>query len=512
MFMLPYLQEVQNNSKKYSVIFRGLNYTDGWQDGEFAQTQNLSTDAYPCITQRPARVKLGQYSDKATAIHAKGKLLVIDGNTVMYDGKEIGTVDEGRKQIATVGNYIVIFPDKVYLKVPEKEDEEAKLQNMELEYRAKVEFTTSSIKITDGDALKFEKGDNVKIEGCSKPENNKEIKIREASEKILVFDDNSFTECTEDALISLTRKVPDLDFVCESGYRLWGTHGNTIYASKFGDPLNFASFDGLSEDSYAIDIASEGEFTGCIPYSTYICFFKENTLHKLYGSKPSNYQVVTSKVYGVQKGSERSMQIINEQLIYKGVGGIYAYTGGVPEPISEKLGNKLYTDAVACSDGEKYYISMKQGGEWTFFAFDINRNIWLREDETQAADMTFHDGKVYYLDAVGGLYCIDRTVDKKDIEWSAVFCTFNETVNERKGYSKFSLRLHLSAGAWLALDMKTDKDTKWKQIYTTHNEKAATVSVPIIPTRCDSIDIRLRGKGECTIKTFIREFTVGSDI
>lgn len=211
-------------------------------------------------------------------------------------------------------------------------------------------------------------------------------------------------------------------------------------------------------------------------------------------------------------GSERSMHIVNEQLLYKGVGGVYAYTGGVPELISESFGNKRYSDAVACCDGETYYISMKHGGEYSLFAYDVAKNIWLREDDTHAVDMAFHDGKVYYVDSEGGLYYVDKNADRSDIEWGATFCTIHETMNERKGYSKFHLRMDLAAGAWLALDIKTDSDLTWRQIYTTHNEKAKTVSIPIMPTRCDSIDIRLRGKGECTIKTFIREFTVGSDV
>lgn len=506
--MLPFLQEVQNASKKYSVMFRGLNYGEGVQDGEFAETYNLSTDQYPCITQRAARIKKGQYTNPST-IHAKGQLLVVDGTKVFYGGKEIegATVTEGKKQIETVGNIVVIFPDKKYYKVSENE-----FGDMELTYTKKGLVFTSSTITTTGEDFKFEKGDSVKITGCKTPENNKELIVKSVSGKELTFQDNSFTECTEADDVTLEREVPSLDFICESNYRLWGVCGNTIYASKYSDPLNFASFEGLAGDSYYIEVASEGEFTGCIPYSTYICFFKENTLHKLYGSKPSNFQIVNANVYGVQSGCERSMQVVNEQLIYKGVGGVYSYTGGVPELISEKFGNRRYSDAVACCDGEKYYISMRQGEEWHMFTYDVTKNLWLREDNTHAVDMTFDKGKVNYIDADGGLYCIDKTESRKDIEWGATFCTIHETINERKGYSKFHLRMNLSAGAWLAVDIKTDNDMQWRQIYTTHNEKAKTVSIPIIPTRCDSIDIRLRGKGECTVKAFIREFTTGSDV
>lgn len=509
--MLPYLKELQNASKKYGVVFRGINYGEGVQDGEFAETKNLSTDKYPCITQRAARIKVKDYTEPST-IHAKGQLLVIDGTKVLYGDKEVGTVTKGKKQTATVGNYIVIFPDKKYYKVPTEEDADGEFGEMEVTYKEKGLVFDASTITTTGEDFKFQKGDSVKITGCKTAENNKEIIVRSVSGKVLTFDDNAFTAGTETDEVTLKREVPDLDFICVSNYRLWGTHGNTIYSSKYADPLNFACFEGLSGDSYYIDVSSEGEFTGCTPYATYLCFFKENTLHKLYGSKPSNFQIVDASVYGVQSGSERSMQIVNEQLLYKGVGGVYSYTGGVPELVSEKFGNRRYSDAVACCDGEKYYISMKQGDKWHMFTYDVTKNIWLREDDTQAVDMTFHDGKVYYIDADGGLYYIDKTADRKDIEWEATFCTFHETINERKVYSKFHLRMDLSAGAWLAVDVKTDNDTRWQQVHTTHNERAKTVSIPIMPTRCDSIDIRIRGKGECAIKAFVREFTTGSDV
>ena len=525
--MLPYLTEVRSASKKYSVVFRGLNYGEGAQDGEFAETYNLSTDSYPCITQRAERIMAGQYA-LPYSLHAKGNLLVIDERldddgkptgtaNVFYGGNPdpIGEVTSGNKQTATIGNYIVIFPDKKYYKVPTEDDKDGEFGSMDVEFKATgLKFTASTISQT-GANFPFREGDAVTITGCSNSGNNKtaEIIIRNATPDELTFDDNAFTVVNnEENEVTISRNVPDLDFICDSNYRLWGTHDNTIYSSKFSDPFNFQVFDGLASDSYAIEVGSEGEFTGCIPYSSHICFFKENTLHKLYGTKPSNFQITTVNVYGVQSGSEKSMQIVNEQLLYKGVGGVYAYTGGIPELISEKFGNMRYSDAVACCDGEKYYISMKQGDTYNMFTYDVSKNIWLREDDTRAVDMAFFDGKVYFLDAEGGLYYIDKTADRSDIEWGATFCTMHETMNERKGYSKFHLRMDLSAGAWLSVDIKTDNDLQWRQVYTTHNEKAKTVSIPIMPTRCDSIDIRLRGKGKCTIKTFIREFTVGSDV
>lgn len=507
--ILPYLTVTEEASKKYIVSFRGLNYGEGYVDGEMEDCENISSENYPCISQRAARVKAGQYISPTT-LYAKDGILVIDGTRVLYNDAAVGTVTAGRKQMAAVGNYVVIFPDKKYYNVSTGD-----FGSMEETYSAgagTLTFTASTITTTGAD-WPFRSGDAVAITGCTTaPENNKTVIVRSVSGKTLTFYDNTFTAGAEAAAVTVKREVPDLDFICESNYRLWGTHGNTIYASKFSDPLNFNVFDGLSSDSYYIDVGSDGEFTGCIPYSSHICFFKENTLHKLYGSKPSNFQVVTANVYGVQAGCERSMCIVNEQLLYKGVGGVYAYTGGVPELVSDKFGTVRFSEACAACDGERYYISMRQGTQWGLFVYDVLRNLWLREDGTHALDMAVSEGAVYFIDAEGGLYRIDRTAARSDIPWSVTFCPFTETMNERKGYSKFHLRVDMSAGAWLSVEMKTDRDRTWERIYTTHNERARTISIPIIPTRCDSVSIRVHGKGECMIRTFIREFSAGSDV
>lgn len=505
--MLPFLKETNNKSKKYVVAFQGINYGEGYTDGEFSETRNISTAEYPCVSQRFSRTQVGAYI-APTTLHPKGSLMVIDGTSAIYDGVVVGTVAAGRKQMAVVGNYILIFPDKAYYNVETKQ-----FGSMEARVSATGLVFTDSVITTTGADWPFRVGDAVEIAGCTvHAENNKTIIVRGVEGKKLTFYENSFTAGTETGAVTISRNVPDLDFICESNYRLWGTKGNTIYGSKYGDPLNFNVFDGLTGDSYYIDVGSDGEFTGCVPYSSHICFFKENTLHKLYGSKPSNYQIVTSQVYGVQAGSERSICCINETLIYKGVGGVYAYTGGVPELISEKFGVRKFSEACAATDGSRYYISMREGAVWHTFVYDVLRNLWVHEDNAHCVDMAFHDGHVYFLTADGNLLKVDEAADRSETEWSVTFCPFNETINERKGYSKFHLRLELAAGSQLTIEQKRNIDTEWMTAFTMQNDRARTISVPVIPARCDSVEIRLSGKGECLLRTFVREFFTGSDV
>lgn len=504
--MLPILRSDNENSKKYVVSFQGLNLGEAYQEGEFSACENLSSALAPCLSQRYARVKEAEYSAPST-LHAKEGLLVVDGTRVLYKGEKVGQVTAGKKQTATVGNYVVIFPDKVYYNVVT-----GTFGSLEETYTAAgLTFAESTI-TTTGEDFPFKKGDAITISGCSTEENNKTIIVRDVSEKTLTFYENSFTAAEEAVEVTLKREVPDLEFICESNYRLWGTKGNTIYGSAYGDPFNFQIFDGLTGDSYYIDVATDGAFTGCVPYSSHICFFKEHSLHKLYGSKPSNFQVVTSQVYGVQAGCERSICIINETVYYKGINGVYAYSGGVPELVSESFGPVRFSDACAASDGERYYIGMVTGEAWGLYVYDVLRDIWVMEDDTHCVDMAFSGGYVYLLDADGGLYKIDPAGDQGEITWSATLCPFHETINDRKVYSKFHLRLDLSEGAWLQVEVRRDNDTKWQQVYAGHNRRARTVTIPVMPARCDSVEIRVSGKGKCLLRTLVREFSTGSDV
>lgn len=503
------MKEERTNSKKYVVAFKGLNLGEGWQDGEMSDCRNLSSMKAPCVTQRYARVMDTAYPE-ATTVAVKEGLVVIAPPLIYYNGKSFGDLTAGKKHTAVVGNYVCIFPDKKYFNV--ETEEYGSMDETLVTGDFEVTFTDSTITLVTGE-FPFRVGDAIRISGCTNnPENNKTIIIRDVHENVITVYENTLTAGDEPNAITFAREVPDMDVICECNYRLWGAKGDTIYASKYSDPLNFNHFDGQTGDSYAIQVSSEGEFTGAIQYSTHVCFFKEHCLHKMYGSKPSNFQIVTSQIHGVQAGSERSLVNVNETLMYKGINGVYAYTGGVPELVSECFGTVKFSEACATSDGERYYISMRNADTWYLMTYDALRNIWLREDDLHCTDMAFHDGYVWLLDADGNLWKVDPDADRSDIEWSMTLCPFNETMNERKGFSKFSLRLELAAGAWLKMEIKRDNATKWQTVYTTHNERARTINVPILPERCDSVEIRISGKGECLIRTFVREFSVGSDV
>lgn len=373
------------------------------------------------------------------------------------------------------------------------------------------------------EALGFRVGDTVEISGCTTYSNhNKSCTIRgfgthttsDGTElPTLVFDPETFSGTgVEAGAVTIRRKVPNLTVVCESSNRLWGAEGNTIYASALGDPTNFFTYDGLDTDSYAVAVASEGAFTGCIGYGSAVLFFKEDRLYKILGSYPSQYTMYEYNVPGVKRDSENSLVNVNEVIYYHGREGVYRYSGGAPELISENFGLRRFQNASAGAEGDRYYISMQDvtSKEWGLWVYDILRGIWLQEDESQGMDFAYHDGKLYFVTGTE-LVCVNPDESTEDFEWSATLCKVDETYHNRKSYSKLLLRMDIAAGSWLQVEVSVD-DKPFELVYTDHDSVERMREIPILPKRCDNFRVRLKGGGPVVIRSMVREFSLGSTV
>lgn len=628
---IPYMQTNTQKRRQQIIAFRGLNYGEGAVDGEFSETENLSTARFPCLSQRPARKDLRSYPNGVNIFGtSQGKLVVVDGDTAFYDGQPVCKVTPGEKRILSMGTKVLIYPDavsfdtenswidissavpvgslksistggKVSVTVTSNKisvnyaglttDEavyydtvtleaptstytmeapaEAEISlyaergmNEDLGYfygsgnaekttfgaltagsvgkytfygcsgsvedqygqckeitavttlpngKVRVEYSLSYFTVTFFPRLdqRFQVGDTIILtrNGAAKTGTVKEVTAWSAT--INEAFPASMQGTNVGAMIGW--KYPTLSCVCESDNRIWGAGGNTIYASALGDPEHFFSYKGVSTDSYAVAVGTDGAFTACCPYSGAVLFWKEDRLHKVLGNYPAQYEVYTYQIPGVQKGCEKSLVNIDEVLYYQGRSGIYAYTGGTPELISEKFGLRRFQKGRAGTDGARYYISMQnESGAWGLYTFDPMRGLWLREDGTHAAEFARVGGTLYYLDTDRGQLVSMGTDADPDIAWSATLCRMDETSHGRKGYSKLYLRADLSAGAFLKVEISTDGGP-FRQVFRTHNQRARTMVVPILPQRCDNFRIRLSGTGGCIVRSLVREFSLGSE-
>lgn len=576
---LPKLQTDIAKTKKYIISFGGINRTGNAREGELWDCGNLSADETPYLYPSGEKESIAQFTSP-TCVFAFNGLYVLDGTELKYKGESDTeftvkmTLTVGQKQLAQVGDYICIFPDKKYYDIKKQTSgnlesdvyvskwekySESEAASHRYSYWEATHNTLTINNKTDsrGDGTHYMSASEIWTDynvgdyftiyttGGTVADKNIEVAADEYSnlsdssylylnrvENAVIRDiksDSSSVTLTFDegtlftSSISKTRygcngfyakrKIPDLEYICGAGGRLWGVSGKTIYSSRYMQPNAFGVYEGITGDSYYIDVTSPGEWTGCAAYLNHICFFKEGCIHKLYGNRPATFSLVTSNVPGVQKGSSASIVTINEVMYYKGIDNIYGYAGGTPQPVSYGLGNEKYTDAAAGRQGSKYYISMKDGGgKHSLFCYDTQRRLLLREDNTQiisASDGT--DGSLYIAESGGGLLKIASGAARDKKEWYALLCEFSETVNEKKGYSRLQIRYDMEAGAYFNIEVSTDRG-RFRLVKTVNKPGQRSVCVPLPPNRCDSFRVRLSGKGECRIKDMVREFTTESEV
>lgn len=354
------------------------------------------------------------------------------------------------------------------------------------------------VTLYDG-TLKFDEmfavGDAVFIEGCTEEEDNDTSAIiREIEDYTLTFDNDIFIATTESEGVTITRKIPDLEFICESDNRLWGVEGDTIYASSLGDPKNFFTYEGLSTDSYTLAVGSGGDFTGCINHSSGICFFKELYIHKILGSTPQTYSMYTYNAYGVRSGCSKSLITSNEIIYYLGLYGVYAYSGGMPSCISDNLGNDVYISAVSGMISYRLYMNMAtSSGSYSTYVYSIKNNLWFKYDDRSITQFAVVDNILHAL--IHGEIIQLNVSDCFDDEWFIEFNPITEYTFDKKTYYKFEVKL--KASGYFEILISLD-DKPYKCIYKA-NKKRGVISVPITPNLCDSLKIKLQGTESCSI-------------
>ena len=326
--------------------------------------------------------------------------------------------------------------------------------------------------------------------------------------------------------ISFSRRVPKMDFVIESGNRLWGcrygvaNNGevvNEIYASKLGDFKNWNCFASISTDSYVATVGTDGPFTGAITHLGYPLFFKENFVHKVYGNYPANYQIQTTACRGVQKGCSKSLAIVNETLFYKSRSAVCAYDGSLPVEVSSALGDVSYSDAVAGALGNKYYISMKDSEDYNLFVYDTAKGMWHREDNTQAVEFCNCRGNLYYIDYADKDIKMVREeanedAEEKPIEWKAITGIIGTDSPDKKYISSLVVRIMLEVGTTVRFSAEYDSSGEYEHLFTMSGTKLRSFSIPIRPKRCDHLRLKIEGKGMAKIYSICKTIEQGSDV
>ena len=364
---------------------------------------------------------------------------------------------------------------------------------------------------------------------------------------------------TKQKPVTIERVIPKLDYVCEAGNRLWGCrygddgYGNfvnEIYCSARGDFFRWIQGEATNEDApVTFSVGTDGVWTGCINYGGYPTFFKKNSIHRVSGYGASGFALQEAPCTGVQSGAERSLAVVNNVLYYKADHCIMAYDGTVPVNVSDKLGRlSVYNRAVGGACGGKYYVSMwmrrelgsteKEDKNPVLMVLDTEKGIWHKEDETECESMASDGDNMYFVETIRkgsvekptvthaikavkppedlnnplwGQASIDAKKEPAMIPWYAETGVIGLESPDAKYISRLTIRLQLDAGASVRVYVQYDSSGYWKQIAGTEADTMRTVSMPVVPMRCDHMRLRLEGVGGCKVYSITKTVEIGEE-
>ena len=315
--------------------------------------------------------------------------------------------------------------------------------------------------------------------------------------------------------VSMERRVPELDFVTECDNRVWGCNSkeNVIYGCKLGDPTNWFSYRGIAADSYAVTVGSDGAFTGAASCMGYALFFKENTLHKLYGSKPSDFQLSSLRCRGVAKNAARSLCVLNETLYYLSPDGVMAWDGSLPTKVSGALDAAKLSNVQSAVGGAldgRYYLHISRENA-RLLVYDTEKGLWSEEDVC-SCDMTSTGGQLYLWDGQA-LWAADPTREpdwqstdgvETDIPFELVTGDVGLDGTEQRYLSRLTLRLDAECTSTVEVAVSYDGGA-WETVASLAAQGSRrSYDLPFVPRRCGSLRLRLRGKGQITLRGLVR--------
>lgn len=549
------------------IDFKGLNRQHTVAEGEMSDMLNLTSDDYPILTQRKPRGTMSLPAGVLRPLRLMSKFERIamiartDEDIVFYyDGELINAVNDLSESttMVAINTKICFFPEKTYLEIA-PDGTPGTYGSLE----ATADLTSIAVTVSAADERitlsadhGFKYDDAVTINGvlqytASGTSKSADVDISCPIEQIVNDNTIVLPQGTLLGLLdagatsisfasgSISRTMPDLDVVAEWNNRLWGASSadNTIYASKLGDPTNWQYFQGTSLDSYSASQGTDGAWTGIAKYSNHLIVFKQESMSRIFGTAPSNFQVTNSEIFGVESGSRQSVITINDTVFYKSKIGIMAYSGSTPVCISDNL-NTEFRDVVAGTEKRKYYASMhKKAGGYELMVFDTEKGLWHKEDSTRFRSTATIDDKLYYivyhdelLNCSEHLYCSEwllvgsentsgsvgiinpqnATEDAEQIHWTAVFGPFDEYIEEHKIYSKLALRVATDdPNGWIKVYISLN-DGEWEQVELYEPPTTKGDFIPIVPRRCDRYSVKIEGQGKCEIRSMTRRVRRGS--
>lgn len=556
------------------TAFAGYNHNLRINANEFYDMENITGAKLPVVSARGRRARLRKL-EKPNGLFAHEKLCWVDGTDFYYGGIIKGQVMDSEKQFVRMGAYVLIWPDKMYYNThtdeygpleasvttteevaailckhdgslyenyaigdtaPEDPENGALWLDTGSDpnvLRQYVDYlgmwnpipTVYTMIASAGIGVGFEEFDGVTLSGFENEELNGEFYLIGRDDDYLIVTALIREALLQTAPVTVARKVPDMEYITECNNRIWGCSSakHEIYACVLGDPKNWNVFLGVSTDSYAVTVGSGGEFTGACTHLGSVLFFKETVIHQLMGHKPANFQLSNTNSRGVGHGNEKSVCIVNETLFYCSVSDVCSYGAALPTSISAPLGAKRYKNAVGGAFEGRYYLCMEGlDGDHTLFTFDTYTGVWCKEDGADVRWFATLENELYFLDGEGLLWSVNGTGMaeygdgearlEEPVPWMLETGDMGLDAPYSKHISGIQLYGEADLGTTLRVELQYDGTGGWAEVYRSAPLIRQSMVLPIIPRRCRTLRMRIRGTGGFLLYSIVKKTEQGSDV
>ena len=212
--------------------------------------------------------------------------------------------------------------------------------------------------------------------------------------------------------------------------------------------------------------------------------------------------------------------MLNETLYYLSPDGVMAWDGSIPVKVSAALdAGRLANVRLAVGgalDG-RYYLHLARdsssGTEVRLLVYDTERGLWHEEDVC-SYEMTSTGGQLYLWDGTA-LWAVDPSREsdwqttagvESTIPFELVTGEIGMDSPEERYLSRLTLRLDAARRTHLTVELSYDGGP-WEQAAAlTLEGPRKNCDLALVPRRCSSLRMRLRGSGQLTLRSLARTF------
>lgn len=286
------------------------------------------------------------------------------------------------------------------------------------------------------------------------------------------------------------------------GRRLFAcdTSGTSIWASVFGDPLNF-SVDATDAGAAIISCGENSRWTAIKAYNENVYAFKLDSVYRIDGTASLSYSL--TKVSELGALNQKSVCVSSDTLYFMNKSGIYAFGGGSVQLISGDITDCIRNAVSAVLGGSlhRLYAAVNYSdGKQRLFVLNLKNGLWHEEtvltSSAKITDMCDYAGKLMAATSAGVYVLNSPEGEATEKNFPFRFVTKKYFyLFDKKAVGEVNIKMSAEKPVTVSISYDGGEFTGTK----TMTLRAGIGRVPIKLKKCTTFQIKVEGTGKAEI-------------